>query len=164
MLFKCICVNTRYWKERTPEVEELIRPMFTLNFTRKQYVFGAKDETKISPDNWINDYYFLQQVGKDRIQLDLFYDYQSNLKLYPKWHQVFRKHQFPTLIVWGKNDFLFGPCGATAFKRDLPHAKLHFFHGAHFVLEEYLAPIATHIVKFVEDVMKHQQNVKLATR
>jgi pimeloyl-ACP methyl ester carboxylesterase len=147
----------RYWKERTPEVEALIRPMFTLDFTRKQYVFGAKDETKISPDNWINDYYFLQQVGKDRIQLNLFYDYQNNLKLYPEWQKAFRKYQFPTLIVWGKNDFLFGPLGATAFKRDLPHAKLHFLDGGHFVLEEYLAPIANYIIKFVEEVTKHER-------
>jgi len=145
----------RYWKERTPEVA-LILPMFTLDFTRKQYVFGAQDETKISPDNWIIDYYFLQQVGKDRIQLDLFYDYQTNLKLYPEWHEVFRKHQYPTLIVWGKNDFLFSPQGATAFKKDLPHAKLHFFDGAHFVLEEYLVPIANYIIKFVEEVTKHE--------
>jgi len=44
--------------------------------------------------------------------MDLFYDYRSNVPLYPQFQAFFRKYQPPTLIVWGKNDFIFPAEGA----------------------------------------------------
>ena len=41
------------------------------------------------------------------IQMDLFYDYRTNLPLYPAVQAYFRDHRPPTLIVWGKNDKIF---------------------------------------------------------
>ena len=37
----------------------------------------------IDPDTWIDEYYFLNQPGQADIQLELFYDYQNNVKSYP---------------------------------------------------------------------------------
>ena len=54
-------------------------------------------------------------------------DYGTNLALYPKFQAFFREYQPPTLVVWGKNDFVFPPEGATPVRprsqeyRD-PHA------------------------------------------
>ncbi len=45
--------------------------------------------------------------------------YGTNPPLYPKWQEYFRTHQPPTLIVWGKNDFIFPAEGAEPYKRDL---------------------------------------------
>jgi len=142
----------RYWADRSKENADAILPMFSFDFTRQQYTFGAKDISKISPDNWHMDYFFLQQPGHTKLQLDLFYDYQTNLKRYDGFHEVFRKYQFPTLIVWGKNDMFFNEAGAKAFLRDLPKAELHFFDGGHFVVEEYLHEVADYMKKFVKPV------------
>lgn len=139
----------KLWKDRTPETEAPLRAFLSLEGTRSQYVDGVKDVGKVSPDNWVNDMFFLQQPGHDQIQLDLFYDYRHNLLRYPGFQATFRKHQFPTLIVWGKNDGIFGVAGATAFLRDLPHAELVLLDGGHFVLEDHLTEVANHIVRFV---------------
>ena len=70
------------------------------------------DVSRISPDNWVHDQALLDRPGNAEIQLDLFYDYRTNLPLYPAVQAYFRKHQPPTLIVWGKNDNIFPADGA----------------------------------------------------
>jgi pimeloyl-ACP methyl ester carboxylesterase len=140
----------KYWKDRTKENANALLPLFSFEFTREQYVAGSKDISKISPDNWYLDYSILQKPGHTQIQLDLFYDYQNNLKRYERFHQVFRKYQFPTLIVWGKNDMFFNETGARAFLKDLPKAELHLLDGGHFVVEEYLHEVAGYMTSFVK--------------
>ena len=63
--------------------------------------------TRISPDNWVYDQALLDRPGNNDIQLDLFYDYRTNLPLYPAVQAYFRKYRPPALIVWGKNDVIF---------------------------------------------------------
>ena len=70
------------------------------------------------------------------IQLDIFYDYRTNLPLYPKVQEYLRKHQPPTLIVWGKNDFIFPADGAHPYNRDLTDLEFHLLDTGHFVLED----------------------------
>ena len=60
--------------------------------------------------------------GNADIQMDLFYDYRTNLPLYPAVQAYFRNHRPPTLIVWGKNDKIFPADGAHPYQRDLPEA------------------------------------------
>ena len=67
-----------------------------------QYTHGVRDAEKISPDNWNVDLRHLTRDGNASIQLALFYDYQNNVPHYPAWQAYFRKHQPPTLIVWGE--------------------------------------------------------------
>ena len=69
------------------------------------------------------------------IQLDLFYDYRTNIPLYPQWQAYFRKYKPPMLIVWGKNDEIFIAAGAQPFKRDIPDVEIHMFDTGHFALE-----------------------------
>jgi pimeloyl-ACP methyl ester carboxylesterase len=68
--------------------------------------------------------------------LDIFHDYRTNLPLYPAIQAYFRKHQPPTLIVWGKNDKIFPADGAYPFKRDLPKVEFHLIDTGHFALED----------------------------
>jgi len=145
----CAC---RYWANKTTENETPLLSLFTLETTRYQYVAGVKDVARIAPDNWYLDYYFLSQPGHTEIQLALLYDYQTNLKLYPVFHELFRKYQFPTLITWGKNDIAFGVPGAEAYLRDLPKAELHLLDGGHFVLEDHVDEVAKYILKFAKKV------------
>jgi pimeloyl-ACP methyl ester carboxylesterase len=68
--------------------------------------------------------------------LALFYDYRTNVPLYPTWHAYFREHQPPTLLVWGKHDQIFPPAGAHPYTRDLQTLEFHLLDTGHFALEE----------------------------
>jgi pimeloyl-ACP methyl ester carboxylesterase len=56
--------------------------------------------------------------------------------LYKSFQKYFRTHNPPTLIVWGKNDYIFPAAGAHPYKRDLPKAQLYLLDTGHFALEE----------------------------
>jgi pimeloyl-ACP methyl ester carboxylesterase len=126
----------RYWMERTEENAAPLRNFFKLDATKWQYTHGVRNVEAISPDNWNLDQLLLDRPGNNAIQLALFYSYGSNPPLYPKWQEYFRKHQPPTLIVWGKNDKIFPPAGAEPYKRDLKTLDLNLFDTGHFALEE----------------------------
>ena len=83
------------------------------------YSEGTRNPEKISPDNWNTDLFFLGRPENHRIQLDLFYDYRTNVDQYPRWHEYLRKNQPPTLLVWGANDPIFTQEGGRAFQRDV---------------------------------------------
>src|SRR5947209_9948640 len=68
----------------------------------------------------------MARPGNVDIQLDLFLDYANNVKLYPSFHEYFRKWKPPLLAIWGKHDLYFIPAGAEAFRRDNPNATVQF--------------------------------------
>lgn len=138
-----------YWKDRSEKNAEPLRKFLNLEATKWQYTHGVRNPEAISPDNWIVDQYFQDRPGNKAIQLQLFYDYGSNPPLYPQWQAYFRKHQPPTLIVWGKNDSIFPAEGAHPYKRDLKNIEFHLLDTGHFALEEDGAVIAGHIRKFM---------------
>jgi pimeloyl-ACP methyl ester carboxylesterase len=125
-----------FWAKRNAETEKPVRGLLTLETTAFQYTHGAKNIKQISPDNWTFDQMFLDRPGDAAVQLDLLYDYQSNLGHYDRWHEYFRKNQPPMLILWGKNDPFFTVEGAQAYQRDLPKAELILLDTGHFALEE----------------------------
>jgi surfactin synthase thioesterase subunit len=53
------------------------------------------------------------------------------------------------LIISGKNDKLFIPTGAEAFKKDLRDVQVNLLNGGHFVLEEKHAEAASIIRSFL---------------
>jgi pimeloyl-ACP methyl ester carboxylesterase len=59
----------------------------------------------------------------------------------------------PLLAVWGRNDEIFGPAGATAFARDLPDAEIHLLDGGHFLLESRLDTVAGYLRGFLGRVL-----------
>jgi len=125
-----------YWKDRTPENGDALRKLLTLDATKWQYTHGTRNSETISPDNWNIDQRLLDREGNQEIQLAMFYDYGSNPGRYPKWQEYLRKHQPPTLIVWGKNDPIFPAEGAYPYKRDLENLEFHLLDTGHFALEE----------------------------
>ena len=104
--------------------------------TKFQYTDGVADVSRIDPDNWVHDQALLDRPGNAEIQMDLFYDYRTNLPLYPAVQAYFRKHRPPTLLVWGKNDKIFPADGAHPYKRDLPDVEFHLIDTGHFALED----------------------------
>jgi pimeloyl-ACP methyl ester carboxylesterase len=139
----------RYWQDPSQQNREALRPLLTLETTKFQYLDGVPDTSLVSPDNWTIDQSRLDRPGNQEIQLDLFLDYRTNVELYPKFHEYFRNAQPPTLVVWGKNDFIFPVEGALAFKRDLPRAEIHLLDTGHFALETDGERISRLIRKFL---------------
>jgi pimeloyl-ACP methyl ester carboxylesterase len=94
------------------------------------------------------DLHFLERPGARKVQLDLFYDYRTNVDLYPQWQAFLRERRPKTLILWGENDIFFTPEGGRAYLRDLPEAELHMLDSGHFAVEDSLDEIAAHIKRF----------------
>jgi putative NADH-flavin reductase/pimeloyl-ACP methyl ester carboxylesterase len=130
--------------------EAAVRELLTLDATRGQYLHGTRDPEAIAPDGWTLDQHFLDLPGRKEIQLDLLFDYRSNVALYPRWQEWLRAHRPPTLVVWGRNDPFFTEAGALAFKDDVPDAEVHLLDTGHFALEEDLDAIAPLVASFLE--------------
>jgi pimeloyl-ACP methyl ester carboxylesterase len=140
-----------YWKDRTPENEGPMRKLLTIDSTKWQYTHGVRHPEVISPDTWNTDQSFMDRPGNSEIQLELFYSYSTNPPLYPLWQAYFRKHQPPTLVVWGKNDYIFPEEGAHPYKRDLKDMEIHLLDTGHFALEEDGDVIAEHMRRFLSE-------------
>ncbi len=80
----------------------------------------------------------------------VFLSYGSNPPLYPQWHEYFRQHQPPVLIVWGRNDEIFPAAGAEPYKRDLKTVEFHLLDAGHFALESEGNLIARLMLDFLD--------------
>jgi pimeloyl-ACP methyl ester carboxylesterase len=107
------------------------------------------DPDTVNPDHWTLDQHFQDLPGRDRVMLDLIYDYTSNVALYPAWQAYLRDHRPPTLITWGANDRYFVADGAQAYLADVPDAELHLLETGHFALATHVDEIAERILAFV---------------
>jgi pimeloyl-ACP methyl ester carboxylesterase len=136
------------WQNRNAETEAPLATFFEHDTVRSIYTTGHPDLSKISPDNWHMDLYFLRRPGADRVQLDLLYDYRRNAALYETWQASLRERQPKTIIFWGQGDLFFTPAGGEAYLRDLPDAQLIRLDSGHFALEDNLEQIATEMLRF----------------
>jgi pimeloyl-ACP methyl ester carboxylesterase len=138
-----------YWQDASPANREALRAFLKPETTAWQYTHGVPDATRVSPDGYALDNFYLSRPGADEVQLDLMGDYKSNVALYPTFQNYFRTRKPRFLAVWGKNDPFFLPPGAEAFKRDIPDATVRFFDTGHFALETHAAEIAAAIRDFL---------------
>jgi pimeloyl-ACP methyl ester carboxylesterase len=140
----------KYWASPTAENRDVIRKnVLTLEGTRWQYTYGVADPATVPPESYTLDWALLQRPGNIDVQLDLFLDYASNVKLYPKFQEYFRTAKPPLLAVWGKNDPFFIPAGAEAFRKDIPGAKVLFLDTGHFAIETHTVEIASAMKAFL---------------
>lgn len=139
-----------YWKDGSRKSREAIGGLVTLETTIFQYTDGVADRTRISPDNWVHDQALLDRPGNREIQLDLLYDYRTNVPLYPQFQRFFRERKPPAIIVWGKNDKIFPEAGAHPYRRDLPEVEFHLLDTGHFALEDKLDVMGPLIRSFLD--------------
>lgn len=140
----------KYWNEYTLENGKALEGFHTIDGLKWQYTHGVQNVETISPDNWHVDLQHLSRPENNDIQLAMFYDYRTNVTKYPEWQAYFRKHQPPTLIVWGKNDYIFPPDGAHPYKKDLNNIEFHLLDTGHFALEEEGDVIADLMLSFLD--------------
>jgi pimeloyl-ACP methyl ester carboxylesterase len=140
----------KYWAVPTAENREVIRGnILTLEGTRWQYTHGVTVPDSVAPESYTLDAALLERPGNKEIQLDLFLDYRSNVKLYPKFQEYFRKSKPPLLAIWGRNDPFFIPAGAEAFRKDLPNAEVQLLDTGHFATETHFLEIAAAMQEFL---------------
>src|SRR5262249_47926230 len=136
------------WFDCNPETEAPLAPFLELEGVKVVYTHGHGDPERISPDHWNMDLHFRERPGAHEVQLDLLYDYRTNVELYPQWQAFLRERQPKTLILWGENDIFSTPEGGRGYLRDLPDAELHMLDSGHFAVADSLEEIAAHIKRF----------------
>jgi pimeloyl-ACP methyl ester carboxylesterase len=136
----------KFWAEPSAANRQVVHDA-VLNYegTRFQYVHGVSNPDSIAPESYTLDAALLERPGQKDIQLDLFLDYASNVKMYPTFQKFFRDVKPPTLVIWGKHDPFFIPPGAQAFRRDIPQATVTMLDTGHFALETHAQEIASAI-------------------
>lgn len=140
----------QYWAKPSAENREVIRQnILTLDATRWQYTHGVAHPETVAPESYTLDAALLERPGNKEIQLDLFLDYASNVKLYPTFQEYFRRSKPPLLAIWGSNDPFFIPAGAEAFRKDIPNAQVRFLDTGHFATETHSVEIAAAIKEFL---------------
>ena len=141
-----------YWQDPSAANRDALRALLAPETTYWQYTTGVPDKTRVSPDGYNLDNFYLARAGAHEVQLDLFLDYASNVALYPRFQEYFRQSQPPLLAVWGNGDPFFLPAGAQAFVRDLPGAQVRFFETGHFALETHCDEIAAAMREFLKEI------------
>lgn len=137
------------WTKNSEDNRNALLAAFSLEGLKWQYTHGTRNPENINPDSWQLDYLRLSRPGAHQMNLDLFYDYQNNVKLYPKWQEYLRNYQPPMLIVWGKNDAFFPESGAKAYTKDLKVVDYNVYDTGHFALEEDGSDIIEKIRSFM---------------
>lgn len=139
------------WKKRTPESEKPLMGFLEVDAIRSIYLHGHKKPELISPDNWNMDACFMGRPQARRVQMEFFYDYRTNVTLYPKWQEFLRSRSPKTIIFWGQDDIFFTREGGEAYLRDLPQAEMHRLDSGHFAVEDCLDYIARNICRFYDE-------------
>ncbi len=143
-------LRSNYWKGRSAESEKAIAGFLEPPTVHAVYTTGHPKPEAISPDNWNMDNHFLERPNAKQVQLDFFYDYRTNVELYPKWQAWLKQHQPKTIIFWGQGDIFFTPAGGEAFLEVLPSAEMHRLDSGHFAVEDCLDDIADGMKAFYD--------------
>src|SRR6266403_1288657 len=149
-----------FWADRAANEAGLRANFSSLAATRQRHIGSNPTPETVDPDRWNDEFAFLSRPGEDDIQIDLFYDYRTNVASYPAWDAWLRQHQPATLILWGKYDPSFVVAEAAAYQRDLPKAEVHILDAGHFALYEKPDEIAGLVSDFLRRTLGGQKAVK----
>lgn len=139
-----------WWLHREAHEQKMRENLLSAQVARQRHLAGVSQPELIDPDTWSEEFAFLARPGMAEIQLDLAFDYQSNVAAYPQWQAYLRDKRPPTLVVWGKNDPLFTVAGALAFAREVPETETHLLNASHFALDEKPVQIADLVRQFLD--------------
>jgi len=138
-----------FWADRAAHEAAVRENLLSLAATRQRHVGRSPHPERIDPDTWESEYAFLSRPGMVDIQLELFYDYRTNVASYARWQAYLRERQPPLLVAWGKHDPSFTVAGAVAFGEDVATAEVHLLDAGHFALDEAAPQIADLIRGFL---------------
>jgi pimeloyl-ACP methyl ester carboxylesterase len=143
-----------FWADREKYNDAVKKNFISFEATKQRHIGTTPAPEKIDPDSYTDEYLFLNKPGMADIQLDLFYDYQNNVKSYSKWQEWLKKHQPEMQVIWGKYDPSFTVAGAWKYKEDVPDAEVHIVEGGHFALDEAEPAILSLMEDFLKRITK----------
>jgi pimeloyl-ACP methyl ester carboxylesterase len=149
-------IRKAFWLDRAAQEEKIRQALLSVEVARQRHLAGVSRPEVIDPDTWSDEFAFLTRPGMAEIQLELVFDYQSNVAAYPQWQTYLRDRRPPTLVVWGKNDPLFTVAGAMAFGREVPDAEIHLLNAGHFALDEEVVTIAALVRRFLSRTLSRR--------
>jgi len=138
-----------YWENRSAHEAKLQAAHLSVELTRARHIGTDPDVSAYDPDLWQDEVAFLNRPGEAAIQMELIYDYRTNLAAYPAWQAWLRSHAPRTLVLWGKYDPAFIVEGAHAFKRDLPSAQIEILDAGHFAMDTRLEEVVDRSARFL---------------
>jgi pimeloyl-ACP methyl ester carboxylesterase len=128
-----------YFRDPTPERRAELAEAVSEEGYKDEFLNDVRDELaeRIPPDLW-KLHWSLTTPQRRGIAVDVIAGLKENLGWFPRYQTYLRKHQPPTLIVWGPQDGYMPEGSARAYLRDLPDAELHLLDGGHWLLETNL--------------------------
>ncbi|MBE1547335.1 pimeloyl-ACP methyl ester carboxylesterase [Mycobacterium sp. OAS707] len=138
-----------FWADRVAHEAQFRRNFLSLEATRQRHVGTDPNIERYDPDLWTDEYRFLTDPAQGNIQVDLFYDYRTNVSSYDAWDAWLREHKPRTMVLWGKYDPSFLIAETAADQRDIPGAELHIVDGGHFALDTAASEMADYIRNFL---------------
>jgi len=139
-----------FWTDRAANENTLRTNLLSLATTRTRHVGDDPNVELYDPDLWTDEFAFLSQPGQAEIQSDLFYDYRTNVAVYPKWQEWLQKSQPRLLVIWGKHDLSFDPGEPERYRKDVPSAEVHVLDAGHFALDTKADEIADLLHEFMK--------------
>jgi pimeloyl-ACP methyl ester carboxylesterase len=139
-----------YFRNPTPEGRARLGEAVSERGYRDEFLNDVRPEVAelISPDLW-KLHWSLTTPRRREIAIGVIAGLRENLAWFPRYQAYLRKHQPPTLIVWGPHDGYMPEPAARAYLRDLPNAELHLLDGGHWLLETNLAEVAALTADFL---------------
>lgn len=140
-----------YWQNPTPEKKAKVAAFLSEEGVKMQYTAGLPEEllSRVSPELWMLDWELMQRPGNIDMQFELNCDYENHIKMFPVFHEYFRTHRPPALVIWGKHDPFFSVKEANCYKKDLPDAQVHIIDGSHMPLETHFGEVVSLISDFL---------------
>jgi pimeloyl-ACP methyl ester carboxylesterase len=140
-----------FWSDRAAHEAALRENFLSLAATRLRHVGRSPFPERYDPDLWTDEFRFLNTEGQPDFQVDLFYDYRTNVASYPVWQQWLREHQPRLLVLWGTYDPSFETAAAHAYRDDVPNARVELLEAGHFALDEQPGRCAGLIAQFLDE-------------
>jgi pimeloyl-ACP methyl ester carboxylesterase len=72
-----------FWADRAGNEAALRANFLSMAATRPRHLGSSPNVSLYDPDLWTDEFAFLSRPGQSDIQMDLFYDYQTNVASYP---------------------------------------------------------------------------------
>jgi len=76
-----------FWADRSSHEAAPQANFLSFEATRQRHVGTSPNVSLYDPDLWTDEFAFLSRPGRGGIQMDLFYDYRTNVASYPAWQE-----------------------------------------------------------------------------
>jgi pimeloyl-ACP methyl ester carboxylesterase len=143
-----------YMADPTPEHRAKLPDWLTFEGTRDQYIGVGPERLKQlnPPEDWHGDWERLRRPGLTDIQFGIFVDYAWHIARFAQISAYHRRHQPPTLVLWGRHDPYFAVEEVLAYNREMERIDIHILDGAHLLLETHSPECAALMCDFVVNV------------